>query len=134
MIKKDIRLEAITDNLTEINSFLENIYEEADIPIPIQFKLNLAVEELFVNICNYAYGDKIGEVKIECLVNDDISVTLIDWGVPFDPLDRKDPNTHASIDERPIGGLGIYMTKKNVDKFEYEYKDNKNISTISKII
>ncbi|MBO4733697.1 MAG: ATP-binding protein, partial [Clostridia bacterium] len=61
-------------------------------------------------------------------------VTFIDSGVPFDPTAKDDPDVTLSAEERKIGGLGIYMVKKSMDDFTYEYKDGKNVVTITKAI
>ena len=63
-----------------------------------------------------------------------IIITFIDEGVPFDPLIKKDPNVSLSVEERDIGGLGIFIVKKTMDKVEYEYKENQNILKITKRI
>jgi len=98
-------------------------------------KFNLVVEEIFVNIVSYAYSDNDtnNTVTISIKDNDDKTIiTFIDSGKHFNPLIKDDPDLSLSVDERPIGGLGIYLVKKMMDNVEYEYKDNKNILTIEK--
>ena len=98
-------------------------------------KFNLVVEEIFVNIVSYAYSDSDtnNTVTISIKDNDDKTIiTFIDSGKHFNPLIKDDPDLSLSVDERPIGGLGIYLVKKMMDNVEYEYKDNKNILTIEK--
>ena len=98
-------------------------------------KFNLVVEEIFVNIVSYAYpdSDTNNTVTISIKDNDDKTIiTFIDSGKHFNPLIKDDPDLSLSVDERPIGGLGIYLVKKMMDNVEYEYKDNKNILTIEK--
>lgn len=98
-------------------------------------KFNLVVEEIFVNIVSYAYSDNDtnNTVTISIKDNDDKTIiTFIDNGKHFNPLIKDDPDLSLSVDERPIGGLGIYLVKKMMDNVEYEYKDNKNILTIEK--
>jgi len=94
--------------------------------------INTALEEVFVNVCQYAYKG-IGSVEVTLSNNKD-SVTFIfkDSGVKFNPLEREDPNISAKSDEREIGGLGIYMVKKIMDEVKYEYVDGKNILTLVK--
>lgn len=130
MIEKSMLLEATVDNLAKANAFLESVFEEAGVPLKVQLKVNVAFEELYVNVCHYAYTDK-GDIDITCAATDDlIRITLVDSGMPFNPLKKEDPNTKAPIEERKIGGLGIFMVKKSMDEFLYEYLNGKNIVTI----
>lgn len=98
-------------------------------------KFNLVVEEIFVNIVSYAYPDNDTNNNVTISINDNDDktiITFIDSGKHFNPLIKDDPNISLNVDERPIGGLGIYLVKKMMDNVEYEYKDNKNILTIEK--
>lgn len=95
-------------------------------------RLYLAIEEIFTNISTYAYPPKEGDVKVvfKSLNPNEIEVQFIDSGTPYNPLEKPDPNINASVDERAIGGLGIYITKNSMDYMEYEFTDNKNILTM----
>ena len=98
-------------------------------------QINVAVDELFSNIANYAYKPKTGQATVSLAVSDDgktVTVTFTDSGVPYNPLAKKDPDVTLSADERQIGGLGIYMVKKTMDDVTYEFKDGKNILSIKK--
>ncbi len=98
-------------------------------------QIELAVEEIFVNIANYAYAPEIGRATVRVSVSDDpltVTITFIDRGVPYDPLKRSDPDVTLSAEEREIGGLGIFMTKKVMDEVAYEYKDGQNVLTLKK--
>lgn len=98
-------------------------------------KFNLVVEEIFVNIVSYAYSDNDTNNTVTISIKDNVDktiITFIDSGKHFNPLIKDDPDLSLSVDERPIGGLGIYLVKKMMDNVEYEYKDNKNILTIEK--
>jgi anti-sigma regulatory factor (Ser/Thr protein kinase) len=98
-------------------------------------KILVAVDELFTNIAQYAYGDGGGECEIGLeICNGIASVRFTDSGSPYNPLSRKDPDITLSAEERKIGGLGIYMVKKSMDAVEYEHRDGKNILTIRKKI
>ena len=93
------------------------------------------MEEIFVNIASYAYGGKPGRAVIRLQETHDpegVSVTFIDQGIPFDPTARPDPDVTLSAEDRSIGGLGIYITKKSMDHVYYEYRDNCNILTLKK--
>ena len=95
----------------------------------------MAVEEIFVNIANYAYDNEPGDVWIS-VSTDELGATVEfrDSGVPFDPLQKEDPDITLSAEKRPIGGLGIFMVKKNVDDISYEYRDGQNILRMKKLL
>ncbi len=89
--------------------------------------IRICVEEIFVNIASYAYKDKEGAVQIEEEVfENSIRMMFADEGIPYNPLEKEDPDITASAQDREIGGLGIFMVKNMADDLRYEYKDNKN--------
>ena len=115
--------------------FINEIIEGANIPPKAVMQIDVAFEELFVNVAHYAYGEKVGDVTIDVETNNDqICITLKDSGAPFDPLAKPDPDINAPLEERQIGGLGIFMVKKTMDGVSYEYIDNMNCTTIKKNI
>ena len=125
------------ENLDQVLSFVDKFLDELQCPPKPQMQLDVAVEELFVNIARYAYAPNVGQASIRLKSDDDpsgVSVTFIDRGVPYNPLAKADPDVTLSAEQRQIGGLGIYMVKKSMDKMEYEYKDGQNILTITKFI
>lgn len=102
-----------------------------------KMQLDLAVEEIFVNIAKYAYAPGFGKATVRVEVSGDpvtVCITFIDRGIPYDPLKKVDPDVTLSADEREIGGLGIFMTKKVMDDISYEYKNGQNILTLKKTI
>ena len=99
----------------------------------LQFKLRLCVEEVVENIVRYAYADGNGYVEVGTEVHDGVLyVSFRDSGVPFNPLEKEDPDITLSVDERQIGGLGIFLCKQMMDDISYEYKDGCNCLTMSK--
>ena len=94
-------------------------------------KLTLVVEEIFVNVANYAYPPKTGDIEIyfRKSAEDELEFKFVDNGTPFNPLEKADPNIELSAEDRPIGGLGIFMVKNIMSSVEYEYKNNQNILT-----
>lgn len=106
----------------------------------VQMQLDIAVEEVFVNIANYAYPDGDGSADVHMEFQQDetgkeqVLLTFMDRGVPFDPVQKEDPDITLSANERQIGGLGIYMVKKSMDGISYRYEDGCNILTIMKYL
>lgn len=130
---KTINVEAKTEKLDEILEIVDAMLFEADCSPKITVPIDIAVEEIFVNIANYAYPDKDGEAEVTTYIEDGVfHITFSDSGIPYDPLAHADPDVTLSADERPIGGLGIYMVKKSMDKVEYKYENGRNVLTIEK--
>jgi anti-sigma regulatory factor (Ser/Thr protein kinase) len=128
---------ATLDQLDVVNEFITQELEKLDCPMPVQMQLDVALEEMFVNVCHYAYKES-GETG-DCVVSflctsrpPAIVSALVDRGAPFDPLTRKDPTKPTSIQEAKIGGLGIFMTKKSVDDIAYARANGKNVVVFGK--
>ncbi len=131
----ELVIDAKPDNMSQVLAFVDEKLEEAGCSQKSQTKLDIAVEEIFLNIANYAYAPGSGEVRIRMTIDGEpksAEISFIDSGVPFDPLARPDPDITLSAEERQIGGLGIFMVKKRMDDMRYEYKDGHNILTIRK--
>ena len=132
---KELTLAATVENIEEVTDFVGAMLEEADCPMKAQMKINVAIDELFGNIAHYAYAPETGEATVQADVDNGYAViTLIDSGVPYDPLTAASPDTSLSAEERSIGGLGIFMVKKSMDEISYRYEDGKNMLTIRKKI
>ena len=99
-------------------------------------QLDVAVEEIFVNIAHYAYpSEQPGWALVRCQVEQDplrVQVQFVDSGVPFNPLAKKDADITLSAEERNIGGLGILMVKRSMDAVENAYSEGRNILTLTK--
>ncbi|MBR3102410.1 MAG: ATP-binding protein [Lachnospiraceae bacterium] len=133
----ELNIAATIENLNDVMTFVTSILEEMSCPVKEQMTIEIAVEEMFVNVAHYAYTTKTGMVRIKCLPLDNnkaVEISFEDEGVPFNPLAKEDPDTTLSVEERPIGGLGIYMVKKSMDNVYYEYKDGKNFFRMRKNI
>ena len=133
----ELTLQASLEKLDEVLAFVEENLEKNDCPMKVLMQVQIAVEEIFVNIAHYAYGSEQGTATIRAEVGGDplqVIITFIDQGVPYDPLQKEDPDVTLSAEDRQIGGLGIFMVKKSMDDVKYEYSDGKNILTISKKI
>lgn len=131
----EITVDAKIENLGTVTSFIDEELEKNDCPMKAQMQIDVAIDELFSNIAYYAYNPEVGPATIKVEVEKDpmsVVITFLDHGVPYDPLAKADPDTTLSVEERGIGGLGIFMVKKTMDDITYEYKDGKNILTIKK--
>jgi anti-sigma regulatory factor (Ser/Thr protein kinase) len=91
-------------------------------------EIELATEEALVNICNYAYPERTGDVEVMCKLDSNrFIVEIIDSGIPFDITSLPDPDVTADADQRKIGGLGAFLIKKMVDEVKYRRENNRNI-------
>ena len=132
---KELTLDATVENLARVMGFLEEELEAAGCPLKTQMQIAVSAEEIYVNIASYAYAPGTGKATLRVEFPDDpkaACITFIDSGVPFDPLKKADPDVTLSSEERGIGGLGIYMTKKAMDEMRYAYEDGKNVLTMVK--
>ena len=130
----EIILKSNLDNLNPLLVTVEDLLEDKRISTKSKLQLELIIEELFVNICNYAY-EKEGQVKIQYGLFENplrIVMNFIDEGVEFNPLNKEKPDLTLDADQREIGGLGLTIVRKNVDKLDYKYENNQNILTIEK--
>ncbi len=137
VIMKELETEATVDALEKVIGFVDEQLEAVDCPMNIQLQIELAVEEIFVNIANYAYAPGSGNADIKVRITDapvTAEITFKDRGVPYDPLAKEDPDITMPAAERDIGGLGIFLTKKNMDELAYEYRDSMNVFIMKKVI
>ena len=141
---KTFECEANTENLNKITSIVEAELEELGCGMKQTMQLMIALEEIFVNIAHYAYskaGDDgklipdTGTGPMRLIVDSKdgaVTLTFEDEGMPYNPLEKSDPDITLTAEERQIGGLGIYMVKKSMDNVIYEHRDGKNILTLMK--
>ncbi len=132
-----LTVEATVEKLPNVMKFIDSKLEEISCPKKSQNQIRTAVEELFVNIAHFAYPGEIGlaEVRFKFIEKERaVEISFADQGIPYDPLKKTNPDITLPADKRAVGGLGIYMVKKLMDDFRYEYKDLRNINTIYKRI
>ena len=130
-----LRVKAELENIDIVTDYVNEQLEGMDCSMRSITQIDIALDELFSNICRYAYGDEVGHVTIYVEENEDagtVSITLEDEGIPFDPLSHDDPDVTLGIEERQIGGLGIFMVKRTMDQVYYEYSEGKNRLTVEK--
>ena len=126
---------AKTEALPDILGFVEETLESYECPMKMQMAVCVAIEEVFVNIAHYAYGGGEGDVTLGLHFDDasrTVTFRMADKGVPFDPLKKPDPDITLSAEERDVGGLGIFITKKTMDQVSYAYENGENILTMTK--
>lgn len=131
----EIDIEATTENLPKVLEFIDRKLESAGCPFKTQMQIDVAAEEIFVNIAKYAYKPDTGRAKVRVEIGDDplhVVITFIDHGIPYDPLAKEDPNVKLSAEERQIGGLGIFLVKNTMDDISYQYINGSNILTLKK--
>ena len=134
---KELTIKAVPENLDEVIEFINEQLEAYGCGMREQMAIDVAVDELFVNIAKYAYDPAVGYATVRIDVLNEpltVEITFIDNGKQYDPLSNKDPDISLALEDRPIGGLGILIVKKTMDVVHYEYKDGKNILTIKKRI
>ena len=130
-----IELESKLESLDTLNGFVHQIIQNSPCTEQQQIQIDLVVEELFVNIVNYAYPESMGMVQVECKLSPDAGQVIIqfkDQGIEFNPLAKKEIDVHDRFERRPVGGLGIYLAKKYTNSIEYERADGSNVLTIMK--
>ena len=125
------------NDITEVptlGEFVEQVAEQLGYNMTDSMNMNLALEEAVVNVMNYAYPEgTIGDILIEAATTEtQLVFTIKDSGTPFDPTQVKEPDTTLSIEDRPIGGLGIFLVKQLMDSVTYNYTDGFNILTLKK--
>ena len=133
----NMTFKAKTEALSDILGFVDLMLEKYECPMKVQTAVCVAIEEVFVNVARYAYKNGEGEVNLGIGFDEEsrtITFRMVDRGVPFDPLKKPDPDITLSAEEREIGGLGIFITKKTMDSVEYAYENGENILTMTKKI
>ncbi|MCX6239126.1 MAG: ATP-binding protein [Bacteroidia bacterium] len=135
-IDKMLQVNNQVDELTRVAGFLEELGEEWGLAMPLIFSLNLVLEEALTNIISYGYDDEsMHTIKIYFRKNGEVlSISIIDDGHEYDPTLRSDPDITLSAEERPVGGLGIFLIKKVMDNVEYQRKENQNYLILTKNI
>ncbi len=134
---KEITVDATIENIDVVTEFVDDFLDSNDCPMKTKMQMDIAVDEIFSNISFYAYKDGVGKATVKIELQDEpkaVCMTFIDGGIPYNPLEKEDPDVTLSAEERKIGGLGIYIVKKNMDEMRYEYSDEKNHLSMKKYL
>lgn len=132
---REMDIAATLENLDTVMAFVDQQLEEVGCSMKAQMQIDIAVEEVYVNIAHYAYNPEVGGVTIRVQIEEEplaVILTFIDKGKPYDPLAKEDPDVTLAAEDRQIGGLGIFMVKKSMDNISYEYNEGRNILTLKK--
>ena len=122
---------ATMSNIADFFDWLHSSIETWNLNDLVINKLNVCSEEVYVNIVSYAYPNQEGTVEVSInKINNEIILNFVDFGFPYNPLEKPDPDITLSLEERQLGGLGIFMVKEIAKNVIYERKDDKNILTI----
>ncbi len=116
-----LRIPAQISQLARARQFVEETGARLGLPRAVTEPLTLAVDESLSNIVQHGYEDKVGTVELEMERTEEaVVVRLRDQGPPFDPTRLPDPDVTLPLNQRPIGGLGVYLTRRSVDSVAYE--------------
>ncbi len=134
-MEKTITVDAVCENLQIVQESLEPVLQDRPFSAGVRMDLEIAVEEIFLNVASYAYAPEKGQITIEAETDEKgIVITFIDSGAPFNPLETPEPDVNAPWQDRKIGGLGLFMTRKRMDSMEYERREDRNILRIRKSV
>ena len=135
MGESTIRLQAVRQNLPTVMRFTEEHLDDTGCSLRTRMQIELAVEEIFVNIAGYAYAPGSGDVVICMEITGDPAtavITFTDQGKVFDPLKKEDPDVTLPAEKRQIGGLGIFTVRRFMDNVQYERVGSSNVLTLTK--
>ena len=129
----------IENQIKELSSLaekIEKIAEEWNLSPALAMNLNLVIEEALSNIIFYAFNDKNKhEIKISVSIdNKTLTIKITDDGIPFNPLKHEQPDITLPAEERPVGGLGIFLMSQIMDEMHYTRNNNENMLTLKKSI
>ena len=134
--KLELTVIATLENYDRVAEFVEGELEIREVPMAAQAQIVIALDEMYTNVAKYAYADDPGEVTVRLDFTEEITevkMTIMDCGIPYDPLKRPDPDVSLEAEARQIGGLGIYMVKQMMEEVSYEYRGGMNILRMRKM-
>jgi anti-sigma regulatory factor (Ser/Thr protein kinase) len=134
MIEKTVIIANDLEEITRLSTEFETFAEEQDIAMKAIFEINISLDEILTNIISYGYKDG-GKHEIFlrfCYTAPEITITIQDDGTPFNPLNVPPPDLTTSLEDKPIGGLGMHLVRKMMDDVSYMYHDEKNCLHLKK--
>ncbi|NCB33553.1 MAG: ATP-binding protein [Erysipelotrichia bacterium] len=130
-----LTIEASVKSIDSVTDFVNEQLDSLGCSMKIQMQIDIAVDEIFSNIANYAYPEINGnaEIIVDSVNNPrGVRITFRDQGMKFNPLTLPDPDVTASAENRSAGGLGIFIVRNSMDRTEYKYEDGFNVFSITK--
>lgn len=133
-MQKHLTLHNDVQQVTLLADYIDAVADESALDPALAISLNLALEEAVANVILYAYPEGTqGDVDITTTVADGVLTFIIaDEGVPFDPTQKEEADVTLGLEERPIGGLGIFLVRQIMDTVGYERREGRNILTLTK--
>lgn len=132
---KQLSVEAIVQNIEVVTQFVNTELMAHGCSEKARLQIDVAIDEIFSNIAQYAYIVEKGNVTVQIEVKDGIAlITFLDEGTYFNPLLVEDPDVSLDVEERSDGGLGIFLVKKTMDGLKYERHNGQNVLTLTKYI
>ena len=127
-----LRLPAVMESLEAFRSFLSPELAQLGLPRERRLEIELVMEELLTNIIHYAYPRGPGDVEVSYFLEDQLRfcLSLRDWGRGFNLLEKGPPDLDPDLDRRPIGGLGVYLTRQLADEIDYQHEAGANRVTL----
>lgn len=135
---KELKFSADLEQMPKVLKFVGDELDKAGCARKARIRIEIALEEIFVNIAKYAYKNRQnGDVTVRMSFPGNeasVEITFIDGGTPFNPLEKPDPDIKLPAEKREIGGLGIWLVKEYMDMVQYHHEDGHNILTIRRKI
>ncbi|MEI7609252.1 MAG: ATP-binding protein [Rhodospirillaceae bacterium] len=132
----EVTLENTLPEIPRLAELIEAFGDENGVPARAVFNLNLALDEILTNVVEYAFPDDGRHEILIRLILDELALIaeVIDDGIAYDPTTRPDPDTSLSLEDRPIGGLGVYFAKRMMDRVEYHRDGTRNRLTLVRLL
>lgn len=134
-VTREYPLTATLESLDDVLAFIKEGLAGTGCSQEDQALIFIAAEEIYVNIAHYAYGEAKGPAIVRTTIRENplrLVLEFEDGGVPYNPLDKEDPDITLDAEARSVGGLGIFMVKEIMDALCYRYERGKNILTMEK--
>ena len=131
-----LRLPAELTQIAAVHDFVEQVGQDHNLDVRTLHTLHLVLEEACTNVIVHAYQGQGGEMEITIEVQTDcVRVLVHDWGTPFEPADVPVPDVYAPLEDRPLGGLGVYLLREMMDDVQYEFStQDGNTLTMVKVL
>ena len=134
---KELKVDATVESIPAVTDFVDQELDAIGCSVKAKTQFNVAIDEIVSNVARYAYEDGVGPLLVRFAYEEGtrtVSLTFVDRGMPYNPLQKADPDVSLSAEDRPIGGLGVFLVKKTMDKMDYAYKHGQNVLTIQKTL